>query len=148
MIASEPTSSEHAAQASPSSALLLVRRGGVAGVTAAVVTTTAVVIARSADVPLEVDGAAIPIAAFAMWTVIGAALGVVLARLLGDRRRFVTVALAATGLSLIPPIALPDHVATKAVLVGAHLLAAAIVIPALSQLLTTSVARRRETQNR
>ena len=111
----------------------LVRRGVVAGAAAAVVTTATAAIARSADVALEVDGAAIPVAAFAMWTVIGAALGVVLARLLGDRRRFVTVTLAATGLSLIPPIALPDDVATKAVLVAAHLLAAAVIIPALSQ---------------
>jgi L-alanine-DL-glutamate epimerase-like enolase superfamily enzyme len=112
---------------------LLVRRGAVAGAIAAVVTTATAAIARSADVPLEVDGAAIPVAAFAMWTVIGAALGVVLARLLGDRRRFVMVTLAATGLSLIPPIALPDDVATKAVLVAAHLLAAGIIIPTLSQ---------------
>lgn len=148
MTASEPTCGEPAVQGSRPSALLLVRRGGVAGAAAAVVTTAAAVIARSADVALEVDGAAIPIAAFAMWTVIGTALGVVLARLLGDRRRFVTVAVAATGLSLTPPITLPDHVATKAVLVGAHLLAAAIVIPALAQLLTTSVARGRETKNR
>ena len=87
------------------------------------------------------DGAAIPIAAFAMWTVIGAALGVLLARVLGDRRRFVTVTLAATGLSLIPPIALPDHLATTAVLVGAHLLAAAIIIPALSQPLAPARSR-------
>jgi peptidoglycan/LPS O-acetylase OafA/YrhL len=146
MTASEPTYDEQV-QASRPGMLLLVRRGGVAGAAAAVVTSATAVIARSADVALEVDGAAIPVAAFAMWTVIGAALGIVLARLLGDRRRFVTVASAATALSLVPPIALPDHVATKAVLVGAHLLAAAIVIPALSQLLT-NCPRSRGTQNR
>ena len=127
---------EQTVRAPKPSTLLLVRRGAVAGVAAAIVTTATAAIARAADVALEVDGAAIPIAAFAMWTVIGAALGVLLARLLGDRRRFVTVTVAATGLSLIPPIALPDHLATTAVLVGAHLLAAAIIIPALSQPLT------------
>jgi hypothetical protein len=147
MTASGPTSREQTVQASQPSTLLLVRRGGAAGAVAAVVTTATAMIARAAGVDLEVDGAAIPIAAFAMWTVIGAALGVALARVLGDRRRFVAVASAATGLSLIPPIALPDHAATKAVLVGAHLLAAAIIIPALSQLLTMP-ARSRGTQNR
>lgn len=122
---------------------LLVRRGAAAGVVAAVLTTAAAAISRAADVALEVDGAKIPLAAFAMWTIVGAVLGVVLARLLGDRRRFVMVTVAATGLSLIPPIALPDDVSTKVVLVGAHLLAAAIIIPALSQLLIAP-ARNRE----
>jgi predicted MFS family arabinose efflux permease len=126
------------------STLLLVRRGAAAGAAAAVVTTATAVIARAVDVALEVDGAGIPIAAFAMWTVVGAALGILLARFLGDRRRFVTVALMTTGLSLVPPIALPDQVATKAVLVGAHLLAAAIIVPALSRLLPT--VRGRGTQ--
>jgi hypothetical protein len=36
----------------------------------------------------------------------------------------------------IPAIAAPDHTATKAVLVGNHLLAAAIIIPTLSRRLT------------
>jgi hypothetical protein len=142
MTASGPTSREQTVQASQPSTLLLVRRGGAAGAVAAVVTTATAMIARAAGVDLEVDGAAIPIAAFAMWTVIGAALGVVLARLLGARGRFVTVALAATGLSLVPPLALPEHFATKGVLVGAHLLAAAIIIPAFSQLLTTAAAAK------
>ena len=76
---------------------------------------------------------AIPIPAFAWWTLVGAALGVVLARLLRERRRFVVVTTVAAGLSLIPAIAAPDDTATKAVLVGTHLLAAAIIIPTLSQ---------------
>lgn len=41
-----------------------------------------------------------------------------------------------TGLSLIPAIAAPDDTATRAVLVATHLLAAAIIIPALGQRLT------------
>ena len=52
------------------------------------------------------------------------------------RRRFVVVTTVAAGLSLIPAIAAPDDTATKAVLVGIHLLAAAIIIPPLSQRLT------------
>jgi L-alanine-DL-glutamate epimerase-like enolase superfamily enzyme len=111
----------------------LVRSGAVAGAVAAVCTAVVAAIARAADVSLEIDGTAIPIPAFAWWTIVGAALGVVLARLLRDRRRFVVVATVAVGLSLIPAIAAPDDTATKAVLVGIHLLAAAIIIPTLSR---------------
>ena len=103
---------------------------------AAVCTTVVAAIASAADVSLEVDGTAIPIPAFAWWTLVGAALGVVFARLLRERRRFVVVTTVAAGLSLIPAIAAPDDTATKAVLVGAHLLAAAIIVPTLSRQLT------------
>jgi hypothetical protein len=120
----------------------LVRSGALAGATAAVCTTVVAAIARAADVSLDVDATAIPIPAFAWWTLVGAALGVGLARLLRERRRFVVVTTVATGLSLIPPIAAPDHTATKVVLVGAHLLAAAIVIPILSQRLPAVNADR------
>ena len=115
----------------------LVRSGALAGAIAAVCTTGVAAIASAADVDLEVDAEAIPIPAFALWTLVGAALGIVLARLLRERRRFVVVTTVAVGLSLVPAIAAPDHTATRAVLVGAHLLAAAIVIPTLSQRLTT-----------
>jgi Family of unknown function (DUF6069) len=60
-------------------------------------------------------------------------VGVVLARLVGDPRRFITITLVATALSLVPAIALPDDTATRLTLVAAHLSAAAIVIPALSR---------------
>ena len=53
-----------------------------------------------------------------------------------ERRRFVAVTAVATGLSLVPAIAAPDDTATTAVLVGAHVLAAAIIVPPLSQRLT------------
>ena len=115
----------------------LVRTGALAGVIAAVCTTLVAAIASAAGVSLEINATAIPIAAFAWWTLIAAALGVGLARLLRERRRFVVVTTVAAGLSLIPPIAAPDDSATKAVLVGTHLLAAAIIIPILSQQLTT-----------
>ena len=111
----------------------LVRSGALAGAIAAVCTTVVAAIASAADVSLEINAKAIPIPAFAWWTLVGAALGVVLARLLRERRRFVVVTTVAAGLSLIPAIAAPDDTATKAVLVGTHLLAAAIIIPTLSQ---------------
>jgi peptidoglycan/LPS O-acetylase OafA/YrhL len=119
----------------------LVRSGALAGAIAAVCTTIVAAVARAADVSLEVDGEAIPIPAFAWWTLVGAALGVVLARLLRERRRFVAVTTVAVAASLVPAIAAPDDTATKAVLVGAHLLAAAIIIPTLSKQLTSPTSR-------
>ena len=116
----------------------LVRSGAFAGAIAAVGTTLVAVVASAADVSLDVDAIAIPIPSFAWWTLIGAALGVVLARLLRERRRFVVVTTAAAGLSLVPAIVAPDHTATKAVLVGAHVLAAAVIIPTLSRQLTAA----------
>ena len=109
---------------------------------AAVCTTVVAAVATAADVSLEVDGTAIPIPAFAWWTLIGAALGVVLARLLRERRRFVVVTTAAVGLSLIPAIAAPDDTATTAVLVASHLLAAAIIIPTLGRQLPAVASAR------
>ena len=122
---------------------LLVRTGALAGAIAAVCTTVVAAVASAADVSLEINAEAIPIPAFAWWTLVGAAVGILLARLLGERRRFVVVTTVAVGLSLIPAIAAPDDTATKAVLVGCHLLAAAIIIPTVSRRLPVNIDRRR-----
>lgn len=127
---------ERGVQSTQPSTRRFVQIGALAGAIAAVCTTGVAAIASAIGVSLEVNAEAIPIPAFALWTIIGATLGVVLARLLRERRRFVVVTAIATCLSLIPPIAAPDDTATKVVLVGAHLLAAAIIIPTLSQQLT------------
>lgn len=128
-----PVHHEPSVQPTRPSTRRLVRSGALAGTIAAVGTTAVAAAARAADVSLEIDATAIPIPAFAWWTIIGAALGVVLARLLRERRRFVVVTSVAAGLSLVPPIAAPDDTATRAVLVGAHLLAAAVIIPTLGR---------------
>jgi hypothetical protein len=132
-----PTHRDPGLQTTQPSTRRLVHLGALAGTIAAVCTTVVAAIASAADVSLEIDAKAIPIPAFAWWTIIGAALGVVLARLLRERRPFVVVATVAVGLSLIPAIAAPDDTATKAVLVGTHLLAAAIIIPTLSRRLAS-----------
>jgi hypothetical protein len=134
---SQPTHHDtHIRSAQPRTSALA-RRGALAGAAASVATTTGAAIARAAGVSLEVDDTAIPIAAFALWTLVGAALGVLMARFLRARRRFLVVTIVATGLSLVPPIALPDDLATRTILVAAHLVAAAVIIPSLSRGLTT-----------
>jgi hypothetical protein len=55
----------------------LARSGALAGAIAAVCTPVVAAIATAADVAIEIDGTSIPIPAFAWWTIIGAALGVV-----------------------------------------------------------------------
>lgn len=116
--------------------------GVVAGLVAAVSTTAVAAVARASGTDLEVDGTIVPLAAFAWWTAVGAVLGIVLARLLGDPRLFSAVTVVITALSLVPAVALPDDTATKLVLVGTHLVAAVIVIPALSRRLARSATGR------
>ena len=130
---SPPTDHDRGVQSTRPSTRRLVQAGAVVGAIAAVCTTVVAAVARAADVTFEIDAKAIPITAFAWWTIIGAALGVGLARLLRERRRFVAVTTVAAGLSLVPAIAAPDDSATRAVLVGIHLIAAAIIIPTLSR---------------
>lgn len=119
----------------------LVRRGALAGAVAAACTTAVAIIARAADIRLEVDGAGIPIAAFALWTIVATALGVGIALLVRERNRFVVVSVIALCLSLVPPIALPDNATATAVLVGAHFVAAAVIIPTLSRALSVGPVR-------
>lgn len=112
----------------------LIRTGAIAGVVAAVATSAAAAVARDADISLEIDDMAIPVGAFAWWTVVGAVVGIVLARFLRERRQlFVVITSVATALSLVPAILFPDDTGTKLVLVLAHLLAAVIIIPALAR---------------
>lgn len=58
------------------------RTGALAGIVAAAATTVVAAIALAADVPLEVGGEEIPLAGFAQATLIGAAIGIVLAKAL------------------------------------------------------------------
>jgi hypothetical protein len=110
----------------------LLPAGMLSGAAAAAATVAVAAAARAADVSLEVDGQAIPLAAFALWTIVAAFVGVVLAAVVRRRRRFVAATLTLTALSIVPAIAAPDGTATTLVLVAVHLLAAAIVIPSIT----------------
>ena len=118
------------------------------GVVAAVGTTAVAAVAMAADVPLEVDGEQIPLLGFVQMTLVGAALGGLIAGALGrfvarPRRSFVIAAVVLTVLSCVPSVVYPPDVATTAVLVATHLIAASIVVPALArQLPSTSDAPR------
>jgi len=116
-----------------------VRRAALAsGAIAAVATTAAAAVAEAAGIPLAIDGETIPLLGFAQLTLIGAVLGGLIAAALNrystePRRWFTSVAVVLTALSCVPSVALPPDVATKIVLVATHLLAAAIIVPALAR---------------
>lgn len=108
----------------------------VVGLGAAAVTTAVAAAVHAAGVPLRVDGEMIPLAGFGQLTFIGAAIGGLLVAVLNRRsgtarRRFLQAAAALTALSCVPSVAWPPDVATKVALVAMHLLAAAIIVPAL-----------------
>jgi hypothetical protein len=116
----------------------LVRAGAVAGVVAAVATTVIAAVAHAAGVSLETaPGEQIPVLGFGQLTLFFTAVGIVLATVLRRRARnprstFVKTTLVLTALSIVPDLLLSADTATKVTLVASHLVAAAIVIPALA----------------
>ena len=112
---------------------------GVAAAAIASVATSAVAAAGSAaGVSLDVSGAPIPVTGFATLTAIFSLVGLVLALVLArfaarPRTAFVRTTVALTVLSLVPDVIADATPATKALLMLTHLVAAAIVIPAIAR---------------
>lgn len=126
---------------SRSSSRRIWRTGAVAGLTAAAATTAVAAIGHAADVSLDVAGTAIPVLGFAQLTLVGALLGTILAVVLSRRasrpqRTFVGTTVVLTALSLVPDLTADAASGTRALLALTHLVAAAIVIPALASKLT------------
>jgi peptidoglycan/LPS O-acetylase OafA/YrhL len=108
----------------------------VAGLFAAAVTTGVAAAVHAAGVSYDVEGEMIPLAGFAQMTFLGAVIGGVMLAVLNrrsgsPRRHFLQAAVALTALSCVPSVVWPDDVASKLTLVALHVLAAAIVVPAL-----------------
>ena len=110
------------------------RTGAKAGVVAAVATTVVAVAAKAIDVPVTIEGEEIPVLGFAQLTLVCTAIGIGIARLCGGRRSlFVRITLALTALSFVPDLTADASTATKVTLMLTHIVAAAIVIPALAR---------------
>ena len=122
-------------------------RRNLAGLFAAVATTALAAIAHTAGVSLETaPGEQITVLGFGQLTLFFTAIGLVLAAVLRRRARtpqatFVKVTVVLTALSLVPDLMLSADGATKATLMAAHLVAAAIVIPAVASRLPERSAR-------
>jgi hypothetical protein len=127
--------------------------GTACGVVAAVSTTLVAVVAKAADVPLRAAprsadaGEAIPMNGFAFGTVTSVAVGIVLALVLRrfakrPARTFTVVTIALTLVSFLGPITTGHATtATRVVLQLTHVVAAAIVIPAMARTLPARGAR-------
>jgi hypothetical protein len=126
----------------PTSAGRSIRRtAAIAGVVAAVATTVIGAVAKAADVPLVIGDLEIQVPMFAVFTLAAAALGAVIATQLQrrngqPRRAFVITTVALSALS-VAPLAAEATTATKLTLIGAHLVAAAVIVPALAARLTS-----------
>jgi hypothetical protein len=115
------------------------------GLTAAAVAAVATAVVASAgefaEISLVVNGAPIPVSGFAVLTAIFSVVGLVLAVALARRARhprtaFVRTTVALTVLSLVPDVLADAAVATKVLLMLTHVVAAAIVIPAIARRLS------------
>ena len=112
---------------------------GLAATAAASVATPLVAAAgHAAGISLDIGGAPIPVLGFATLTaffsVVGVVLAVVLSRLARHPRSvFVRTTVVLTALSLVPDVIVDAAVPTKALLMLTHLVAAAIVVPAVAR---------------
>jgi hypothetical protein len=119
-----------------------VRSGLAATVAAAAATTAVAATGHAAGVSLDIKGEAIPLAGFAQLTALFALVGLGLAVVLARKARhprttFVRTTVALTALSLVPDLVVAGAGAsTRALLMTTHLVAAAIVIPAIARRLS------------
>jgi hypothetical protein len=117
------------------------RTGLLAGLAASVATSTTAAAASAADLSLKVGGKAIPVIGFAQVTFVAAIIGTVMAVVMSHRARrprpmFVVSTIALTALSIVPDVTADAQTATRLVLALTHVVAASIVIPALSSRLS------------
>ncbi|MBU8860716.1 MULTISPECIES: DUF6069 family protein [unclassified Micromonospora] len=114
--------------------------GLAATVATVVVTTLAAALARAAGVDFEIPdgGETIPLGGYAVVTGFFALVGVVIAAVLlrfsaHPAQRFGWAAVCLTALSMVPPLIAGGDAATTVTLIGLHLVAAAVMIPALTR---------------
>jgi peptidoglycan/LPS O-acetylase OafA/YrhL len=141
MTATLSTSSQHQTTRPAGTTRKLWKTGAVAGVSAALATTAFAAGAEAADVSLKVGGESIPVLGFAQLTLVGAIIGTILAVVLSHRasrprRTFVVTTVVLTALSIIPDVLADASGGTRFALAVAHVIAAAIVIPALASRLS------------
>jgi len=123
---------------SPTATGSLARTGIAAAAVASCATTTLAAAGNAVGISLDVGGQSIPVLGFgtltAMFSVVGLVLAAILARIVRHpRSAFVRTTLVLTALSLVPDVMADAGGSTKALLMLTHLVAAAIVIPAVAR---------------
>ena len=109
-----------------------------ATVAASAATPLVAAAATVAGISLDIGGEPIPVLGFgtltAFFSLIGVVMAVVMARFAQrPRSTFVRTTVVLTALSLVPDVIAPAAPTTKALLMLTHLVAAAIVIPAVAR---------------
>ena len=122
----------------------LVGTGLIATLAAMVATTLAAALARAVGVDFEVldSGETIPLSGFAVVTGVFSVVGIVIAAALRrwsarPAERFVWTAVSLLAISLVPPLLSGANATTTTLLLGLHLVAATVMIPALARSLRT-----------
>lgn len=118
--------------------LTLVATGLVAAAGAAGATVAVAAAGHAAGISLDVGGAPIPLTGFATLTAGCSIIGLVLAAVLSrvarrPRTAFVRTTVVLTVVSLVPDVLVQATPATRLLLMLTHLVAAAIVIPAVAR---------------
>lgn len=116
----------------------LLGSGVVAAALASGATSIVAAAGHAAGISLDLGGAPIPVSGFAVLTAFFSLVGLVLAAVLSrlachPRSTFVRSTVVLTVLSLVPDVIVDATPATKALLMLTHLVAAAIVIPAVAR---------------
>ena len=118
----------------------LLRAGLRYGAAAAVATTAVAAIASAAGVSFEIKGEAIPLLGFAqmtlLWTFVGVGIAALVRRFASSpSAMWVKVAVALVAVSFVPDVTADAATGTKLALMLTHVVAAAIVIPAIARAL-------------
>jgi xanthine/uracil permease len=132
------TANTTATRTAASSIGALALTGVAAAAVASVATMTVAAVGHAAGISLDVSGAPIPVGGFGTLTAVFSLVGLVLAVVLSrtarhPRRAFLRTTVVLTALSLVPDVIADAEPATKALLMLTHLVAAAIVIPAVGR---------------
>lgn len=129
--------------------------GVLAALAAMAATTAAAALARAVGVDFEVPdgGETIPLPGVAVMTGFFSVVGIVIAGGLlrwaaRPAERFVQTAMSLTAISLVAPLISRADAATIAALLGLHLVAAAVMIPALARSLRRASGERKDDQDR
>jgi hypothetical protein len=132
------TTTVNTSRATTSTVGALIGTGVAAAVAASAATMAVAAAGHAAGISLDMSGAPIPITGFGMLTAVFSLVGVVLAVVLArfarrPRRVFLRTTVVLTVLSLVPDVLADAAPATKALLMLTHLVAAAVVIPAVAR---------------
>jgi hypothetical protein len=116
----------------------LSRTGVAAAAIASAATMAVAATGHAAGISLDMAGEPIPVTGFGVLTAVFSLVGLVLAAVLSrtarnPRTTFIRTTVVLTALSLVPDAIADAATATKALLMFTHLVAAAIVVPAVAR---------------